>query len=752
MLQNKFSNISEKYLILVFKILLLTIMNSKAMGQSTITFENKMGKNNSIIPSTNNAKKAAVILKSYLDKAFLSPFTIPDQEPKGIKTPSIYLKIIQYKKANLNNSFFIKSDSKNIYLIAPNEKLLRYAVYTLLEKWGFRKFTATEMYIPKISSVEFPKNTDQRFAPSFEYRVLLYPDAYDEDFRDWHKLDWYLDDFNVWGHSFSKLLPQDEYYKSNPNFYAKYEGQRTPESLCMSNDTVVSLVIKKMKSIISKTAKKPFFSVSQNDDIVYCECDKCHALNKKYGGPQGSLYFFLNKIAKQFPKTKIVTLAYLHTYKAPINLKIEPNIYTLFCPIELDRGKSIINQNIKNSFLKTLQDWNKETSHLYLWDYTVQFSSYMTPFPNIHTFSENYKLFKQNNVKGIFAQGYSDVPGDFTELRQYLLAKLLWDTGIDIKATTNDFLRGFYGKAAPFIEKYLDLLTENIKNSNTYLDIYSGPIQNINTYLSPKAMDKYDQLLNQASATIDSDSVLKSRVNKLRLALEYVYFEQSKFYGKDQYGMFYINKNKQKIVKPGLTERVQKFCETSKKFGIYELNEGGISPDEYYLEWQKIAVDTVTHLGEELKVNFLTNPASDYNKKGSYGLIDGVRGYKNYNINWIGWYGSNPEIELITNKLKFNQIKINFLNNQRHWIFIPEKITIYGFKKDKWVSLVEKDCEIIRPQKDITIYQIEINEEQFSKFSKLKIIVDNQKKLPPWKKRKNKKPMVMIDEIELYNK
>jgi hypothetical protein len=33
-----------------------------------------------------------------------------------------------------------------------------------------------------------------------------------------------------------------------------------------------------------------------------------------------------------------------------------------------------------------------------------------------------------------------DIPGD-TELRQYLLAKLLWDTTIDIQATTNDFTR-----------------------------------------------------------------------------------------------------------------------------------------------------------------------------------------------------------------------------------------------------------------------------------------------------------------------
>jgi hypothetical protein len=77
---------------------------------------------------------------------------------------------------------------------------------------------------------------------------------------------------------------------------------------------------------------------------------------------------------------------------------------------------------------------------------------------------------------------------------------------------------------------------------------------------------------------------------------------------------------------------------------------------------------------ENLKVNFDITCA--IRGKGTYGLVDGAKG--KFNINWIGWYGTNPEIELITKKLAFNQIKINFLDDQRHWIFIPAKITVYG--------------------------------------------------------------------------
>ena len=35
--------------------------------------------------------------------------------------------------------------------------------------------------------------------------------------------------------------------------------------------------------------------------------------------------------------------------------------------------------------------------------------------------------------------------------------------------------------------------------------------------------------------------------------------------------------------------------------------------------------------------------------------------------------------------------------------------------------------------------------------TKIKIVAQNQDDLPVWRKRKNKKPMIMIDEIELYN-
>jgi hypothetical protein len=66
-------------------------------------------------------------------------------------------------------------------------------------------------------------------------------------------------------------------------------------------------------------------------------------------------------------------------------------------------------------------------------------------------------------------------------------------------------------------------------------------------------MNQYDELINQADMAVIDDTIVEPRIRKLRLALEYVFFEQSKFYGKDKHGMFVINQEGQEV-KIGLTK------------------------------------------------------------------------------------------------------------------------------------------------------------------------------------------------------
>lgn len=735
--------------------LLLLIQGSTSftffMAQtSTILFHKQHQQKVAITYNNQESHQAAQLLFSYLEKSLPDTFEIQNN-PSTTDVVQIALEIRKKNRELKEAEFIIKSENQTLFIVAQNEKALKYGVYTLLELWEFRKFSQNVDYIPKPGEFTFPKKFYKKYSPAFDYRYLLYPDCYDPSFREWHKLDWHQDDFGLWGHTFDYLVPPKKHFKNNPNLYALYEGKRRPESLCMTNDTVIKMVSDALKKAKEEKPNARFFSISQNDDLIYCECPQCAEINKKQGGPQGSLYSFLNKIAKKNSEIQICTFAYLHTYHPPIDLKIEPNITTLFCLIEMNRGLPISFENQNKAIANTLKKWQNGNKNLWVWDYTVQFTNYLSPFPNFSYFKENYNTFHKNKVKGMFVQGYADVPGDFSELRQYLLAKLLWDTTIDMEATIADFLRGYYGKAANSIQKYLSLLTENQKKSKAYLDIYSGPVQNKTTYLTPEAMDQYDQILEKASAEAAYDETIKKRVAKLKLALEYVYFEQAKFYGAEVRGLFETDKNGKKTVKKGLTESVLEFTEQCKKIGIYELSEDGLAPDTYFQDWLQISKNTTQHLGEKMTVTLITPPANDYINKDAKGLTNGIKGHNDFNISWIGWYGTNPEIEINPHDIAFNKIKMSFLEDQRHWIFSPISVSIFGFKDNQWELIETKNGAHLTENYPISIKNWEFFNAAFCTFQKIKIIVKNQDRIPEWRYRKHKKPMVMLDEIELFN-
>ncbi|WP_233622001.1 DUF4838 domain-containing protein [Flavobacterium agrisoli] len=686
-----------------------------------------------------NCLPAVQLLKKHLDPISTAPFEVQTTQ----KSNGIFLEIIEKKSEDY---FEILSNDNQITLKATSGLYLEYAATSLLEQFGIRKLTSTYTFFPEPKTIQFPKNTSKHEQAAFEFRGLLYPGSYDESFRKWHKLNWYLDDFGIWGHSFYKLVPAKEWFKPHPEMFALYNHNRNPESICYSNDTVFAVLKDNLSKIIATKPEAIYFSVSQNDDVIYCECADCQKLNQKYGSPQGAHYYFINKVAHAFPETKIVSLAYLFSYQPPQNLKLAPNLYPMFCPIEANRAKAF-NEGRNKPIEKTLDRWTAISKNILFWDYTVEFTNYMAPFPNWQSFESNYTIFQKKGIKGIFSQGYADVPGSFSELKQYLLAKLLWNSQTSVEATTAEFVTLYYGNAAPFVLDYLHLLVKNQMEKNQYLDIYDNPIMQISSFLSPENMSQYDILLSKAEKSVANDLVVKPRIQKLRLDLEYVYFEQAKFYGKEPHGM-YEKVNGKFVVKKNLEPRVRHFVEICNKNGIYELSEGGLSPDDYLKQWLEIAQNNVIeHQGEKMDFHFNTQPAPEYNFKKEKGLQDGILGSNNFNFNWTGWYGNTAEIVIKTNKAIFNSIEFNCLEDQRHWIFLPTKIEIWGEHNQKWEKLHEQKSKELTENYEKNIIKFKYNRSDFSKFENIKIILIPELKLPVWRARKNKKHMLMIDEI-----
>ena len=102
-----------------------------------------------------------------------------------------------------------------------------------------------------------------------------------------------------------------------------------------------------------------------------------------------------------------------------------------------------------------MRGWAAQTQEMFVWDYTVDFRNYLLPFPNAHVLLPNLRFFRDCGAKHVKEQGYKG-PGEFAELKTWLLAKGLWNPDVDEGPLLDRFFAGFYGAAAGPVCEYFE--------------------------------------------------------------------------------------------------------------------------------------------------------------------------------------------------------------------------------------------------------------------------------------------------------
>lgn len=146
---------------------------------------------------------------------------------------------------------------------------------------------------------------------------------------------------------------------------------------------------------------------------------------------------------------------------------------------------------------------------------------FATPFPNFHIMQPNIQTFRDHNAKMLFNCNGNVRGGDMTELRCYLVNKLMWNADADVDSLTNTFLTGYYGAAAPYIDQYLKLMQGALLGSRIPLWIYDSPATHKDGMLNPILRRTYNQLFDKAEESVKGDSALLARVQRSRLSLQY---------------------------------------------------------------------------------------------------------------------------------------------------------------------------------------------------------------------------------------
>jgi hypothetical protein len=150
----------------------------------------------------------------------------------------------------------------------------------------------------------------------------------------------------------------------------------------------------------------------------------------------------------------------------------------------------------------------------------------LQPLPDLDEIAGTIPLFRKLGVVGIFYEGdmVAGGGGEMSELKAYLMAKLMWDPTREAKPLVDKFINGVFGPAAPQIKKWLDLLHAPARQRNIHAKIYDPPTA---PYLTDELLVAGTRLFAEAEAAAKADPVALEQVQRARLALEYVQLARS---------------------------------------------------------------------------------------------------------------------------------------------------------------------------------------------------------------------------------
>lgn len=410
------------------------------------------------------------------------------------------------------DGFTIACRDGELFITGGSERGVLYGVYAFLEKFVGWRFLAAEScyrgqetgaYLAPVEKLFPPEATeinegyDYTTAPVIKFRDLFGHATVHEDWCAKNRINgdiWKLKTTPAYmggaetfatdgGHSFDRLIPEDEYMPTHPEYFALVDGKRTggPMSqLCLTADGLAEEVARRVIEIADAHPEAKYISVSQNDNENFCQCDKCRAEEAHIG--RGNLLFgFVNKVArivgKERPDVKIHTYAYESTI-GDNPVKLEPNVLLQFCLRychchAIDDPDCAANARV----VKRIKKASATCSEMFIYDYRSSEAYVPMLLPNIFKLRDDMRFLADIGVSGMY--GETDIfcqnsPAT-EELRDYVTARLMWDPYMsenEFNRHINEFLEGYYGKGWKHIRRFLEIYEK--ESSHSHIDSVSS--------------------------------------------------------------------------------------------------------------------------------------------------------------------------------------------------------------------------------------------------------------------------------------
>jgi hypothetical protein len=425
-----------------------------------------------------------------------------------------------------------------------------YGVYTFLEdELGVRFLTTDATHVPRIGPDQRLSSGEREFRPRFSWRYSYYgANSAHPEFAARLRNNAVTDRAELGGrsswslisHSVHQYVPVAKYGKEHPEYFSLVDGKRRSfmhddqfeqggTQPCFTNEEVKKLIIDGVLRRLERRHKTDGnISISQNDNTMYCRCDRCRAIDEREESHMGALLTLLNEagdaVAHAHPGVFVGTLAYQFSRTPPRSMKPRPNVAIQLCSIEACQIHPLNDPSCPRNvaFCKDLEGWCKICEHVYVWNYNTNFTCYNAPCPNLDVIGPNVRFLAEHGVNGVFMQAPGNAQNtELSELRNYLISRLLWDPKRDDRQIIDEFVTLYYGKAAGKVREYLTLIGETARKSGVHQNCFgSAAAYGITADTARQAL----QILEAGMAVADNDEI-RRRVEKVSIAPRTVLIE-----------------------------------------------------------------------------------------------------------------------------------------------------------------------------------------------------------------------------------
>ena len=318
---------------------------------------------------------------------------------------------------------------------------------------------------------------------------------------------------------------------------------------CMTDPAFREKCLDFMKKTVTLRDQIPGYqytqvSCSPNDNGNFCTCSRCKAVYQAEGATSGALIRLVNSLASdsfftvEHPELEVFTCAYAGLQVPPQTAPL-PNVCVCYCIVGCNNhnirsttcaGNPRLALNVPGGernqpYINWLQGWLNLTPNVYFWYYTVNWSYYVSPSPNLYNFWDDIRYLKELGVKGLYMEGNRDtINNSFEFLRMYLICKMMWNPDMTYDqyiGYMNTYLEKYYGPGWQYIKQYIDMAMAAGDANGCWTDNFDWPWDMYNkSYFA----NNYETMVGlfEAAKSATNDQTYIDRIEKTSVHMHFL--------------------------------------------------------------------------------------------------------------------------------------------------------------------------------------------------------------------------------------